>query len=155
MIKISNKFGSGIKGWRRLKYTVPSDCVCAFAKYLSFKHVWFEGDAEGVVRSLRDGVSSNAFVGHSVEDFRSIVGLFQTYSISNVRGQGNRMSFPFLIWMEDYPPNVLVVTKDVSCWIYFSHRDGFLKKNKNKKKTREHVFTLIPFKIILKSLLFF
>ena len=61
------------------------------------------------------GSAQNAFVGHSVEDFRSIVGLFQTYSISNVRGQGNRMSFPFLIWMEDYPPNVLVVTKDVSC----------------------------------------
>ena len=68
------------------------------------------------MRSLRDGVSSNAFVGHSIEDFRSIVGLFQTYSISNVRGQGNGMSFPFCIWMEDYPPNVLsVVTKDVSC----------------------------------------
>ena len=154
MIKISNKIGSGIKGWRRLKYTVPSDCVCAFAKYLSFKHVWFEGDAEGVVRSLRDGVSSNAFVGHSVEDFRSIVGLFRTYSISNVRRQGNRMSFPFLIWVEDYPPNVLsVVTKDVSRWIYFPHQDGFLTKK--KKKTREHVFTLIPFTIILKSLLFF
>ncbi|XP_075655691.1 uncharacterized protein LOC142625840 [Castanea sativa] len=96
-----------------------------FARELSFKNVWFEGDAEGVVRSLRDGASSNAFVGHLVKDFRSIVGLFQTYSISHVRRQGNivahalareaRMSFSLRIWMEDVPPNVLsVVTKDFS-----------------------------------------
>ena len=96
-----------------------------FAKDLSFKHVWFKGDAKGVVRSLRDGASSNDFVGHLVKDFRSIVGLFQTYSISHVWRQGDsvahalarkaRMSFPLRIWMEDVPPNVLsVVIKDVS-----------------------------------------
>ena len=56
-----------------------------FACELSFKNVWFVGDAEGVVRSLRDGDSSNVFVGHLVKDFMSIVGLFQTYSISHVR----------------------------------------------------------------------
>ena len=37
------------------------------------------------MRSLRDGESSNAFVGHLVKDFMSIVGLFQTYSISHGR----------------------------------------------------------------------
>ena len=56
-----------------------------FAQELSFKNVWFKGDAEGVVRNLRDGDSSNAFVGHLVKDFMSIVGLFQTYFISHVR----------------------------------------------------------------------
>ena len=96
-----------------------------FARELSFKNVWFEGDAEGAVRSLRNRDSSNAFVGHLVKDFMSIVGLFQTYSISHVRRQGNnvahalaretRMSFPECIWMEDVPPNVLIfVTKDFS-----------------------------------------
>ena len=97
-----------------------------FTRELSFKNVWFEGDAEGVVRSLRDGDSSNAFFRHLVKDFMSIVGLFQTYSISHVRRQGNsvayvlareaRMSFPLRIWMEDVPPNVLIfVAKDFSC----------------------------------------
>ena len=77
------------------------------------------------MNSLRDGASSNAFVRHLVKDFRSIVGLFQTYSISHVWRQGNsmahalareaRMSFPLCIWMEDVPPNVLsVVIKDIS-----------------------------------------
>ena len=78
-----------------------------FAQELSFKNVWLEGDAEGVVRSLRDRDSSNAFVGHLVKDFMSTVGLFQTYSISHVRRKGNsvahalareaRMSFPLCI----------------------------------------------------------
>ena len=97
-----------------------------FTQELSFKNVWFEGDAEGVVRSLRDGDNSNAFVGHLVKDFMSIVGLFQTYSISHVRRHGNcvahalaseaKMSFPLHIWMKDVPPNVLIfVTKDFSC----------------------------------------
>ena len=78
------------------------------------------------MRSLRDWVSSNAFVGHLVKDFRSIAGLFQTYSISHVWQQGNsvahalareaRMSFLLRIWMKDVPPNVFsIVTKDVSC----------------------------------------
>ena len=97
-----------------------------FVSELGFKNAWFEGDAEGVVRSLRDGDSSNAFVGHLVKDFISIGGLFQTYSISHIRRQGNsvahalarevRMSFPLLIWIEDVPPNVLIfVTKDFPC----------------------------------------
>ena len=78
------------------------------------------------MRSLRDGVSSNAFVGHLVKDFTSIVGSFQTYYISHIRRQGNsvahalareaKMSFPLHIWMKDVSPNVLsVVTKDFSC----------------------------------------
>ena len=78
----------------------------------------------GVVRSIREEDSSNAFVGHLVKDFKSIVGLFQTYSISYVRWQGNsvahaltreaRMSFPLRIWMKDAPPNVLnFVSKDL------------------------------------------
>ena len=93
-----------------------------FAREMGFKNAWFEGDAEGVVRSIRDEDSSNAFVGHLMKDFMSIVGLFQTYSIFHVRRQGNsvahaltreaRMSFPLHIWMEDVPPNVLIfITK--------------------------------------------
>ena len=82
----------------------------------------------GVVRSLKDEDSSNAFIGHLVKDFMSIASLFQTYSISHVRWQGNnvahalareaRMSLFFFfffwrIWMEDVPPNVLLfVTSD-------------------------------------------
>ena len=96
--------------------------VAIFARELGFKNACFEGDAEGVVRSIRDKDDSNAFVGHLVKDFMSIVGLFQTYSISHVRRQGNsvahalarevRMSFPLRIWMEDVLPNVLnFVTK--------------------------------------------
>ena len=44
------------------------------------------------MRSLRDGVSSNAFVGHLVKDFRSIIGLFQAFSISHVWRQGNSVA---------------------------------------------------------------
>ncbi|XP_075659092.1 uncharacterized protein LOC142628955 [Castanea sativa] len=85
--------------------------VAIFTKELGFKNVCFEGDAEGVVRSIREEISSNAFVGHLLKDFKSIVDLFQTYSISHVRRQGNsvahalareaRMSFPLRIWLED------------------------------------------------------
>ena len=88
-----------------------------FANELGFKNVCFEGDAEGVVRSIREEDSSNAFVGHLVKDFKSIASLFQTYSISHVRRDGNsvahalvreaRMSFSLRIWMEDVSPNVL------------------------------------------------
>ena len=93
------------------------------ANELGFKNVCFEGDAEGVVRSIREEDSSNAFVGQLVKDFMYIASLFQTYSISHVRRQGNsvayalareaRMSFSLSIWMEDVPPNVLnFVSKD-------------------------------------------
>ena len=78
------------------------------------------------MRSQRDEDNSNAFGGHLVKDFMSIVGLFQTYSISHVRRHGNcvahalaseaKMSFPLHIWMKDVSPNVLSdVTKDFSC----------------------------------------
>ena len=78
----------------------------------------------GVVRSLEDEDSSNALIGHLVKDFMSIASLFQTYSISHVRWQGNsvahaltreaRMSFTLRIWMKDAPPNVLnFVAKDL------------------------------------------
>ena len=43
--------------------------VAIFANELGFKNVCFEGDAEGVVRSIREEYSSNAFVGHLVKDF--------------------------------------------------------------------------------------
>ena len=66
--------------------------VAIFACELGFKNACFEGDAEGVVRSIRDEDNSNAFVGHLVKDFMSIVGLFQTYSISHVRRQGNSIA---------------------------------------------------------------
>lgn len=56
-----------------------------FANELGFKNVCFEGDAEGVVHSIREEDSSNALVGHLVKEFKSIAGLFQTYSISHVR----------------------------------------------------------------------
>ena len=59
--------------------------VAIFACELGFKNACFEGDAEGVVRSIRDEDNLNAFVGHLVKDFMSIVGLFQTYFISHVR----------------------------------------------------------------------
>ena len=95
-----------------------------FANELGFKDVCFEGNAEGVVRSIREEDSSNALMGHLVKDFKFIAGLFQTHSISHVRQQGNnvahalarevRMSFPLCIWMEDVPPNVLhFVSKDL------------------------------------------
>ena len=94
-----------------------------FANELGFKDVCFEGDAEGVVRSIREEDRLNALMRHLVKDFKSIAGLFQTHSISHVRQQGNnvahalarevRMSFPLCIWMEDVPPNVLhFVSKD-------------------------------------------
>ena len=95
-----------------------------FANELGFKNVCFEGDAEGVVRSIREEDNSNAFVAHLVKDFKSIAGLFQTYSISHVRRDSNsvahalvreaRMSFSLLIWMEDISPNGLnFVSKDL------------------------------------------
>ena len=98
--------------------------VAIFANELGFKNVCFEGDAKGVVRSIKEEDSSNAFMGHLVKDFKSLAGLFQTYSISHVRRQGNsvahalareaRMSFPLRIWLEDVPPNVLnFVSKDL------------------------------------------
>ena len=56
-----------------------------FTNELGFKDVCFEGDAEGVVRSIREEDSLNALMGHLVKDFKSIAGLFQTHSISHVR----------------------------------------------------------------------
>ena len=95
-----------------------------FANKLGFKDVCFEGDVEGVMRSIREEDSSNAFMGHLVKDFKSIAGLFQTYFISHVRRQSNnvahalarevRMSFPLRIWMENVSLNVLhFVSKDL------------------------------------------
>ena len=95
-----------------------------FANELGFKDVCFEGNAEGVVRSIREEDSSNALMGHLVKDFKFIAGLFQTHSISHVRQRDNnvahalarevRMSFSLCIWMEDVPLNVLhFVSKDL------------------------------------------
>ena len=56
-----------------------------FANELGFKDVCFEGNAEGVVRSIREEDRLNALMRHLVKDFKSIAGLFQTHSISNVR----------------------------------------------------------------------
>ena len=39
-----------------------------FANELGFKDVCFEGDAEGVVRSIKEDDSSNALMGHIVKD---------------------------------------------------------------------------------------
>ena len=47
-----------------------------FANELGFKDVCFEGDVEGVVRSVREDDSSNALMGHLVKDFKSIASLF-------------------------------------------------------------------------------
>ena len=107
-----------------------------FANELGFKDVCFEGDVEGVVRSVREDDSSNALMGHLVKDFKSIASLFQTHSISHVRRQGNnvahalareaRMSFPLHIWMEDVPPNVLhFVFKDLPVEYIFPKLGGF------------------------------
>ena len=43
-----------------------------FANELGFKDVFFEGDTEGVVRSIREDDSSNTLMGHLVKDFKSI-----------------------------------------------------------------------------------
>ena len=43
-----------------------------FATELGFTNVCFEGDAEGVVRSIRGEDCSNAFVGHLVKDILSL-----------------------------------------------------------------------------------
>ena len=46
--------------------------VVIFANELGFKDVCFEGDVEGVVRSIKEDDSSNALMWHLVKDFKSI-----------------------------------------------------------------------------------
>lgn len=90
---------------------------------LGFQHVNFEGDFEGVMKSLAVGDFTYAVVGHLVKDFKSIVGSFRTYSISRIRRHGNnvanalargaRFSFPLQVWMEEVPPDIYhFVVKD-------------------------------------------
>lgn len=52
--------------------------VATFAVELGFQHVNFEGDFEGVMKSLVVGDFAYAVVGHLVKDFKSIVGSFRT-----------------------------------------------------------------------------
>ena len=120
------------------------------ANELGFKNVCFEGDAEGVVRSIREEDSSNAFVGHLVKDFMYIASLFQTYSISHVRRQGNsvayalakeaRMSFSLSIWMDDVPPNVLNLYPKIFLLNKLSPVRGNSQKRKKEKKKNKSVW---------------
>ena len=88
-----------------------------FAVELRFRHVIFEGDAEGVIKVLSQRDVTQSPVDHLVKDFRFIAGSLGTFSLSHTRRQGNniahalarraRSSFPLLVWMEDVPPNIL------------------------------------------------
>ena len=61
-----------------------------FTVELGFVHSMFEVDSEVIIKSLVDGNSSLASIGHLVKDVMSISGLLQTYSsFSHVRRQGN------------------------------------------------------------------
>ena len=98
--------------------------VATFARELGFSRVYFEGDAELVVKCLQSGSISNALTGHLVKGIMSIREHFQSSSIIHVRRQDNnvahalakdaRFSFPLRVWMEEVPPNIFsFVVKDL------------------------------------------
>ena len=87
-----------------------------FMEELGLSHAVFEGDSELVVNALVGHCPDRASIGHIIKDCKSLRGLFQTYSFSHVRRQGNgvahalarraRMSFPLTVWMESVPPDI-------------------------------------------------
>ena len=87
-----------------------------FMEELGLRYAVFEGDSELVVNALVGHCPDRASIGHIIKDCKSLRGLFQTYSFSHVRRQGNgvahalarraRMSFPLTVWMESVPPDI-------------------------------------------------
>ena len=86
-----------------------------FFMELGYHQVVFEGDSKLTIQSLTVesslSVSPPTPLGHLVKDFKPIATLIRTHSISHIRRQGNfvahvlakraRLSFSFLVWMED------------------------------------------------------
>ena len=66
--------------------------AAVFARELGYHKVCFEGDVELVVKSLQTRTDSNVLASHLVNDFMSIRGYFQSYSIIHIRQQGNHVS---------------------------------------------------------------
>ena len=88
-----------------------------FMEELGLRHAVFEGDSELVVKALMGHCPNRSSIGHIIKNCKSLRGLFQTFSFSHVRRQGNevahaltrraRKSFPLTVWMEFVPPDII------------------------------------------------
>ena len=89
--------------------TIAARLVVLFIRELGFSGTIFEGDSEMAISTIKKQSFQHPVVGHLVKDIVSSVSMFQYYSFSHTRRQGNvlayalarqaRLSFPTLVWM--------------------------------------------------------
>ena len=90
-----------------------------FARELGFERLIVEGDSEIIINAIKGGDAMlSSELGHILQDIHSLASTIQSVSYQHVRHLGNCMAHrlarrsicnPFLIWMEDVPPDIVDV----------------------------------------------
>ena len=76
-----------------------------------------EGDSQIVIKAVQDGDKTFSEFGHLLQDTLSHLNSFKNWPLSHSLRQGNvvadalvrraKFSFPFHIWLESVPPNLI------------------------------------------------
>ena len=89
--------------------TIVTRRAILFVRELGLNGIILEGDSKEAISTIKKQSFQHPVVGHLVKDIVSLVSMFQYYSFSHTRRQGNvlaralarraRLSFPTLVWM--------------------------------------------------------
>ena len=95
--------------------------VVAFTRELGIESCISEGDSKIVVKALHDGDKTLSEFGHILQDTLSHLNSFKNWSLSHTLRQGNaianalarraKFSFPFAIWLDYVPPDLIAFVK--------------------------------------------
>ena len=89
-----------------------------FAKELGFDKVIVEGDSAITITFINGGHMDHSALGHVLLDIKSLFSYFSHISVQHITRERNCVAhklarraanFPFLVWMESVPPDVLEV----------------------------------------------
>ena len=96
--------------------TIAARRAVLFVCELGFSGIIFEGDSEEAISTIKKQSFQHPVVGHLVKNIVYSVSMFQYYSFSHTRRQGNvlahalarraRLSFPTLVWMNSIPTDI-------------------------------------------------
>ena len=89
-----------------------------FAKELGFDKVIVEGDSATTITSINGGHMDYFVSGHVLMDIKCLFSSFSYVLVTHTYREGNSVAhklarqvvrFPFLVWMESVPPDILEV----------------------------------------------
>ena len=94
------------------------NAIC-LARELQLHKVIIEGDSEVVIKALNSSSASSTSFGHIICDIKITSAAFSEIKFCHTRRQGNLVAHsiarracnfsPFIVWMEDVPPDILSV----------------------------------------------